>query len=52
MTRQFIDITFAIDDELWQEVTKRMHKKHLTLSETVTDALKKYFKINIADESI
>lgn len=43
--RQNLDVAFAIDYELWEEVTKRMHKKKLTLSETVTKALKQYFKI-------
>ncbi len=43
--RQFLDVAFAIDYELWEEVTKRMRKKQLTLSETVTKALKQYLKI-------
>lgn len=43
--RQFLDVAFAIDYELWEEVTKRMRKKQLTLSETVTNALKQYLKI-------
>jgi len=43
--RQYLDVAFAIDYELWEEVTKRMRKKQLTLSETITDALKQYFKI-------
>ena len=43
--RQNLDVAFAIDYELWEEVTKRMHKKKLTLSETVTKALKQYLKI-------
>lgn len=43
--RQYLDVAFAIDYELWEEVTKRMHKKQLTLSETVTNALKQYLKI-------
>ena len=44
-SRQYLDIAFAIDCELWEEVTKRMHEKQLTLSETVTNALKQYLKI-------
>ena len=43
--RQYLDVAFAIDYELWEEVTKRMHEKKLTLSETVTNALKQYLKI-------
>jgi dihydroneopterin aldolase len=43
--RQNLDVSFAIDYELWEEVTKRMHKKKLKLSETVTKALKEYLKI-------
>jgi hypothetical protein len=43
--RRYLDVAFAIDYELWEEVTKRMHKKQLKLSETVTNALKQYFKI-------
>jgi len=42
---QKLDVSFAIDYELWEEVTKRMHEKKLTLSETVTKALKEYLKI-------
>jgi hypothetical protein len=43
--RQNLDVSFAIDYELWEEVTNRMHKKKLKLSETVTKALKEYLKI-------
>ena len=43
--KRFLDVAFAIDYELWEEVTKRMHKKQLTLSETVINALKQYLKI-------
>jgi len=43
--RRYLDVAFAIDHELWEEVTKRMHKKQLTLSETITNALKQYLKI-------
>ncbi len=42
---QNLDVTFAIDYELWEEVTNRMHKKKLKLSETMTKALKEYLKI-------
>ena len=45
MPKQYLDVAFAIDYELWEEVTKRMHKKQLTLSETMTKALKQYFRI-------
>jgi len=43
--RQNLDVAFTIDYELWEEVTKRMHKKKLKLSETMTKALKEYLKI-------
>ena len=43
--RRYLDVAFAIDHELWEEVTKKMHKKQLTLSETITNALKQYLKI-------
>ncbi|NIR87287.1 hypothetical protein GWO13_06840 [Candidatus Bathyarchaeota archaeon] len=43
--RQYLDVAFAIDPELWEAVTKKMHEKQLTLSETVTNALKQYLKI-------
>lgn len=45
ISKRFLDVAFAIDYELWEEVTKRMREKQLTLSETVTNALKHYFKI-------